>query len=260
MATSKLRQTAFWVGGIAICLACAAASRAATITNFEPSTYTANTSYSGVDSWVTFAGTGARTNVTPFFDADLGANDNTVLSGQQSGSQKGEQTYRDWNGHQALIVDGVEITWLMRNSALSRTEVYVSDNIVGVSTPVGIVLNAAGDIKTQQPNSGLVDLGVNYVVDKTYRYSLTFDFTGQTMTATVENITDAGPVVDLGTGNTGALNLANIQNQGGLVVVERDGVRMYVDDFEITDAIPEPASMGLLMIGGVMLLGRRPRR
>jgi hypothetical protein len=262
MATSNVWQVALWawVGFIAVCLACPATSRAGNITNFEPSTYTAGTSYNGVDGWVTFSGTGNRSNVTPFYDADSGLQDNTVIAGTQSGSQKGEQTYRDWNGQQSLIGDGVEITWLMQNSGLSRTEVSVSDNILGQSSPLGIVLNAAGDIKMLTPNTGLFDAGHDYLIDKTYRYSLTIDFTGQTMTATTQNITDGGAVLALGTGNTGALNLANFQNQGGMIVVERDGLRMYVDNFAITDPpapVPEPATIGLMMLGGTALLRRR---
>ena len=248
--SAKIGRTAlrFWARGIAACLLSAATSWGALFSNFEPPAYTNDTTYVGVDGWRLFVGSSARATVSPFTDLDTLTSYTTVLEGAQSGVVKGTQVTRGWNGLESLLVDGVEITWLMEATDLTRTEVFMSDDIAVGSSILGIILDEFGNIKSTAPNSGTVDSGFDYLTNRTYSMSLTLDFTLGTMTATAQNLTDAGPVLDLGTLNTGALNIFDIKTNGGLYVIERDGVNVFYDSFSVsaTNLSPGSAQHGLV--------------
>jgi hypothetical protein len=248
------------LGALSVC-GVAVSSNAATFSDFEAPTYTANTTFAGVDGWAMYAGSPARAKVTPAVDDDVPAPVPTVLEGAQSGFLKGSQVTRTWNGLESLVSDGVEVSWLMRATALTRTEVYLSDNPVGGNTPVGFVLDAAGNIKIIAPDSGTVDSGLDYLANKTYRMTMTLDFDNSSMTATAQNITDGGPVVGLGTifhNNAFESSLVTAGANGGLFLVERDGNIVVFDDFDVSNPqIPEPGTAALSGLSVCVLLRRR---
>jgi hypothetical protein len=242
-----------------IFLTVAASSQGATFSDFESPTYTADTSFSGVDGWSVFAGSTFRARVSPTTDPDDLSVDTTVLEAAQSGWVKSVQPYRLWNGVENFVGDGLQISWLMQPTALTRTELYMSDNPGIGNTPVGMVLDAAGNIKIQAQDSGLVDTGFDYLANKTYRMLLLFDFTAKTMRATAENVTDAGPVINLGSvfmsaAFTTPASIATIKSTGGLYLVERDGNVTYFDDIQV---VPEPSSALLLVLAGLVWMRRR---
>ena len=234
-------------------------SHGTVFSDFEPPTYTADPGVAGQlggqDGWTTVIGSPARGRVTPTFDADLGATVSTVLDGSQSAYVKSAvHAGRGWNGLESYVQDGLEISWLMQVAGVTRAEVYLSPDVAGVSTPIGLQFQSDGDIIAATPNSGFVDTGENYLIDKTYRMTMLVDFTVGTVAFTSQNLTDGGGVIDLGTGNTGAISPLDYQDGGGLLFLERDGVHMFFDTIEV---IPEPSMAMLLAMGGLAVFWRR---
>lgn len=171
-----------------------------------------------------------------------------MLEGAQSGWLKAVQPYRLWNGVENFVGDGLQISWLMQPTALTRTELYMSDNPGIGNTPIGVLLDASGNIKIQAQDSGIVDTGFDYLPNKTYRMLMLFDFTAKTMRATAENLTDSGPAINLGTvfmsaAFTTPASINTIKTTGGLYLVERDGNVVFFDDIQV---VPEPSSALLL--------------
>jgi len=245
-----------------VSLVVANTSQGLIFSDFESPTYTADTSFSGVDGWAVFAGSTFRARVSPTTDPDDLSVDTTVLEGAQSGWVKAVQPYRGWNGLQSFVGDGLQISWLMQPTALTRTELYMSDNPAIGNTPIGMILDASGNIKIQAQDSGLVDTGFDYLANKTYRMLMLFDFTGKTMRATAENLTDGGPVINLGSVNMSAAfvtpaSINTIKSTGGLYLVERDGNVTFFDDIQI---VPEPTELAWLGFGMLAVWGQRRRR
>jgi len=232
-----------------------ATSHGTIFSDFEAPTFTADTELNGQGGWTTTIGSPARGRVTPAFDADLAQNINTVLDGSQSVYVKSAvHAARGWNGLESSVNDGLVISFLMQVDANTRTELYLSPDIVGLSTPIGVLFDGAGNIRVQTPNSGNVDTGENYLLDKTYRFTMSVDFTGGTVAFTGQNVTDGGPVNNYPTGNTGAIDPIDYQTGGGLLFLERDGAHAFYDTITV---VPEPATALLLALGGLTMLGRR---
>jgi len=233
-------------------------SQGAIFSDFESPTYTAASDATGElggkDNWVTAIGSLSRARVTPTYDADIAANITTVLDGSQSMYLKGTQAYRGWNGLESFVQDGLEISWLMQVDAATRAELYLSPDVAGLSTPIGLQFQNDGDIIAATPNSGFVDTGENYIVDKTYRFTMLVDFTNGTVDFTGQNVTDGGGVINLGTGNTGSISPVDYATGGGLYLVERDSKRAFFDTIEV---VPEPGTAMLLAMGGLAVLWRR---
>ena len=230
-------------------------SQGTIFSDFEAPTFTADTPLNGQGGWTTTIGSPARGRITPAFDADLAANVNTVLDGSQSVYVKSAvHAARGWNGLESFVNDGLEISWLMQVDATTRTEFYLSPDIVGLSTPIGMLFDSAGNIRVQTPNSGNVDTGEDYLLDKTYRFTMLVDFTGGTVAFTGQNVSDAGPVNDYPTGNTGAISPVDYQTGGGLLFLERDGAHAFFDTIEV---VPEPSTALLLALGGLAVLLRK---
>lgn len=247
------------VWAFVICVSAAASLQGVTFSDFESPTYTADTSFVGVDGWSNFAGANFRARVSPTTDPDDLSVDTTVLEGAQSGWVKGAFPYRGWNGLENFVGDGLQISWLMRAEALTRTEVYMSDNPGIGDTPTGMALDASGNIKIFAQDSGLVDTGYDYLANKTYRMLLLYDFTAKTMRATAENVTDGGPVINLGSvfmsaAFTTPASINTIKTTGGIFLIERDGNVTYFDDIQV---VPEPSSAFLLVLGGLLWWRRR---
>lgn len=244
-------------------LGVAATSNAAIFSNFEPSTYTANATVDGVDGWIVYSGSPPRSKVTPSTDYDLGTPVTLALDGAQSLHQYSSSTKRTWNGlfTAGYIADGLEVSWLQQKDDLGRSAFAISYDVAGNLTPVEMQFDASGNIKLYAPDSGLVDSGIDYLADKTYRMTMKLDFSANTMTGTAQNLTDSGPVVSLGSvyyGNAFETSLIAAGELGGLLTREQDGVRVFLDKIEVNNAaVPEPGAVVLIGLAGTALLRRR---
>lgn len=224
-------------------------SRGVIFSDFEAPTYTAGVELGGQDGWTTVIGSPARGRVTPTHDADLGTTVSTVLDGSQSAYVKSAvHAGREWNGLESFVQDGLEISWLMQVSGLTRAEVYLTPDVVGVSTPIGVLFDAAGNIRMQTPNTGNVDTGDDYLLDKTYRFTMAVNFTVGTVAFSGQNVTDGGSVIAYGTGNTGAISTNDYQVGGGLLFLERDGAHFFFDTIEVSNANIQPPTVAFTNI------------
>jgi hypothetical protein len=220
---------------LAACLTISAA-HGAVFSDFESPTFTADTELNGQGGWTTTIGSPVRGRVTPAFDADLAQNINTVLDGSQSVYVKSAvHAVREWNGLESYVGDGLEISWLMQVDGLTRTEMYLSPDVAGLFTPIGVKFQSDGDIIAATPNSGFVDTGEDYLADKTYKFTMRVDFTAGTVAFSGRNLTDGGGVIDLGTGNTGSISSNDYQSGGGLIFLERDGAHAFYDSIELSN-------------------------
>jgi len=252
MALSKRNQAAlrFWVGSIAVCLVCTAPSRGDTFSDFEAPTYSSNSTFIGVDGWFVLSGSVNRALVTPLVDADTLIAWSIALEGTQSAFLKSNWDGREWNGLESYVFDGLEISWLVLLSKFGRQDFYLSPDVAGFNTPIGVVLEADGDIARTTPNSGLVDSGENYNTNKVYRMTMLVNFTAGTVAFTSQNITDAGAVLDLGTGSTGSITTNDYQVGGGVIMNERDGNPAFYDDIQVgnINIVPPPAQGTVMTI------------
>lgn len=218
------------------------AAQGAVFSDFEAPTYVADAELNGQDGWATSIGSAARGRVTPAFDADLGSTVSTVLDGAQSVYVKSAvHAVREWNGLESHVGDGLEISWLMQAAGLTRTEFYLSPDVAGLATPIGVLFKADGGIIRLTPSSGFVDTTANYLADKTYKLTMLVDFTAGTVAFTSRNLTDGGGVIDLGTGVTGSISSNDYQMGGGLLLIERDGVHAFYDSIELSNTNLPPA-------------------
>lgn len=241
-----------------------AMSQAAVFSNFEPSTYTAGATVDGQDGWTVYTGTVHRSRVTPSTDYDTSGSITLALDGTQSLHQYFSGSKRLWNGlyTAGYIADGLEISWLQQKDDFGRSALAISPDVAGDGTPVEMQFDAAGNIKLLAPNSGLVDSGIDYLLDKTYRFTMKLDFALNTMTGTAENLTDSGPVVGLGSVSyDNAFETALIaagEANGGLVTREQDGARVFLDTILVNNAsVPEPGATALIALAGIALRRRR---
>jgi len=107
----------------------------------------------GEDAWTIAFGESFRGKVTPAFDPDLASIITNVLDGSQSAYVKtAVHAGREWNGLEEYVQDGLGVSWLMQAGALTRTEVYLSPDVAGVSTPIGVLFDVAENIRRQTPN------------------------------------------------------------------------------------------------------------
>jgi len=223
-------------------------SRGVTFSDFEAPTYNAGAELGGQDGWTITIGSPARGRVTPTFDADLGATVSTVLDGSQSAYVKtAVHALRGWNGLENFVQNDIEISWLMQVAGFTRAEVYLTPDLSGLSTPIGVQFQSDGDIIAATPNTGFVDIG-DYVVSNTYRFVMSVDFTAATTTFFMQDVTGGGALTNLHTGNTGAISSNDYQVGGGLIFVEREGVHMFIDTIEISNPNVQPPTVAFTNI------------
>jgi hypothetical protein len=242
-------------------LGAAEVSQAAFV-DFEPPTYTANVTVAGQDGWQSgFASPNSK--ITPAIETSV------VLAGAQSLAVTHTGLYRKAvNLPAGPLPEEITVSYLHRvdadPSGTRYGSFYLSHNFTTAATPMGVEAYAYNG-----GNPGFFTLfGLPYpvpsavpvIAGKTYLVEMVLDF--GTPTPTFEgfatNLTDAGPRLSLGTRSSFAtLTAADIfQNtNGGLYVGNGDASIAFFDD--ITIVIPEPASVGLLAAGAVVVLGRR---
>jgi hypothetical protein len=144
---------------------------------------------------------------------------------------------------------------------------YLFSDIPNGLTPAGIEWDGSGNIKMfGGPGSGVsFDTGFDYTTNKVFHMSMTFDFTAYTFSATAENVTDSGPVWNLGTRPMAnpVQTIQFIQANGGLGLNSGSpsGSFTVFDDIQlqIPEVVPEPSALLLLSLSGLLLRRRRKR-
>jgi hypothetical protein len=238
----------------------AASAAEAAFVDFEPPAYTADASVQGQDGWT--AGYASPTGViTPATETSV------VLAGDQSLAVTHTGLYRRAvNLPAGPLPEVITVSYLHRVDATADSTrygaFYVSHSFTSVATPMGVEAYT-----TNSGNPGFFTLfGTPYTpssvpveIGDTYLVEMVIDF--GTPTPTFEgfatNLTDGGPRLSLGTRSSFAATTAAdiFQNtNGGIYVGNGNAAAAYFDDIDIL--IPEPASIALLVMGGLGV-GRR---
>lgn len=240
------------ISGLALlCWGAVIPAQAALFSNFEPPTYTAGTSFDGVDGW---SGS-ASTRVTPLPGYPQ------VLEGTQSAWLANANARRAWNNEVKpfIVTNGTYISALVSVvDHYESTEMYFSDNLSISSTPAGLILGGDGTFRVFSPTvGGEASTGVAYNADDTYRIGMLLDMAANTFSAFQQNVTAGAPLSYLGTFSMygGPKDTTFVANNGGLWLFERNGTTAAIwDDIQV---IPEPSAAVLLAMGGLMWWRRR---
>jgi hypothetical protein len=224
--TASLRTLLLTLIGI---LAGTLGSSAETFCDFEPPTYTNNTSFLGVDGWQQTGGT-PDSLVTPHITSGYVQ----ALQGKQSAliGSMDHSRYRTFRRAGKLpFENGCTVSWLwQRPEGLGISWFYLSDNLAGGSTPVGIELDASGNILLTGTDT--TDSGKDYEAGKTYRLEIVLDFTKHQFEAFVTNVTDNGPRTSLGTKPFKAdLSAPDFLDDGGIFL--RGNGATLMDDIRV---------------------------
>ena len=190
LAKATVSVCAAWV-----CLAPCGAQTLANITiisDFEAPTFTAGSSFAGVDLWSNRVGSGTA-NITP----DGGGTGVTnVLDGSQSAVLALSARFgvaREWGAASAVI--GAD-PWVLRGvmSQLTpggQTEFWVSNSagVGGAGTPAGLIFHTGGNFRVQDLILGEVDTGVSWTPGDVYLVDIVLDLAADTYGVIVENLT-----------------------------------------------------------------------
>lgn len=238
------------VGTVLLCLAAVIPAGAAVFSNFESPTYTANTTFDGVDGWFG----SANTRVTPLPGYPQ------VLEGSQSAWLASTAARRAWNNEVKpfIVTNGTYLSALVSVvDHYESTELYFSDNLAIGATPAGLILGGDGTFRVFSPTvGGEASTGVSYDADDTYRIGMLFDFAANTFSAFQQNVTEGAPLSYLGTYAMygGPKDTTFVKNNGGIFLFERSGTTAAIwDDIQV---IPEPSAAMLLAVA-LSLLARK---
>lgn len=249
------------------------AAQAVLVSNFESPTYTADVNPAGTDGWVTYGGGGNITPTSGGYTAAYGA----VPQGSQSLlSGSGGSTYIRAFPTGVSLADGTTVDWLYWQEIQAGASVVGLADAIGSANPVAAVgVNAAGNFQLIGAGSvsGATDTGIaaDYGASANadhYRISIVLDTTNQEFDAYATKVYPSlGSPVFLGTkafglapsdsglasvgGTTGATSPAFVMYRGG-------NSYFAIDDINI-NAVPEPASIGLLGLSVASMLRRRAR-
>lgn len=239
-------------------LAGAAVSSGAIISDFEAPTYTTGSDIRTIDGWV---GTGATIGkVYPDAGSGYVPPSYPVLSGAQSYVfYSGTWRARPFGSAAPDVVEGSTISAIVRVQSSSASAFYFSRNAVGGSQTAGIEFNKTTTNLDIWSSGGSSSTSFAYAPTTNYLVELTLHFTTATFDAYVTDLTNSGPRTLLTSGASfygGALTESAAQANGGVMLIHNSGGELYVDDIQV-NTVPEPAVLGLLGLGGLMLLRRR---
>ncbi|MFA9479543.1 PEP-CTERM sorting domain-containing protein [Phycisphaerales bacterium AB-hyl4] len=247
------------------------ASHAAYVSDFEAPTYTAGQTVIGQDGWAGWPNavtTANRTQVT--------SDSARVLDGSQSvflnsagltapgAADRRVSVYRDISSA-GVWGDGMTASvWMRKDDATAGSSINWAlspDPAVGAS-PVYVEF-MDGNVQAFTYSGGAYTFPVlgSYITGNAYEVSAELDFTAQTYTVSMRNVTlGETELSELGTvafASPGTLTPADFEDAGAFAIRAREGGEGVFDNVSI---IPEPASMALLGAGSLLMLARRRRQ
>lgn len=238
-------------------LAGAAVSSGAIIANFEQPTYTAGThEISGIDGWTRAVGAANGGWVSPA--GAWGPPTYPILEGSQSWVQYANEQYvRGWGSAASEVSDGATLSALVRPGTMGSGFVgFYLNATSSTNLPVaGIRMNYDGtNYLFRMANASGGAYGPSFTPTDTYKLELVLDFTNATATGYATDVTTSGPRTSIG--SIAFSNNGNIIANGGVQLYTAGGNYPVYDDIQV-NAVPEPAMLGLLGLGGLVLMRRR---
>lgn len=241
---------------------------AAMMADFEPPTYEGNpatqTDIDGTNGWLATGGQGTlfpdnTSGYVPPGYPPLAGTQSYVLWGPTGIYQaKGFGGDASQVGNESILaaLTGVEV---YASGSGTLAGFYLSDNVASGSTPGGIEYWKPTHTFALYGQGGTdVISAIPWVNNVVYKVEIEMDFTTDTFNGYVTDITNSGPRQLIGTQQfDNALDAGTTAANGGVVITGGfNGSSSYWDNIEI-NAVPEPASLGLLGIFGLLALSRR---
>ena len=234
---------------------------ALTISDFESPPYTAGTDFVGVDAWEEVNSPTSH-QVTPDAITSL------VLEGSQSAvlvTSIRSWVKRGWNTDVSGIINNTDdfvLSAYWTQPALGASEFWFSHSAgAGENgTLAAIEFQADGTIVTEAL-SGKLPSGHSYVPGDTYQLWMQINLATDTFSAFAQNLTAGGPILSLGSdGFTSTRTAGEVVPNGGVIMINDGANTLVFDNIQLgTGVIPEPGSLVLLAIGGIVLCRRFPR-
>lgn len=258
--------------GIACALAASPASASVLISNFEPTTYTSDQTFIGVDDWTNpFGGSPPEFLVTPSATSGY----NFVIAGTQSAVvQSTGYAYKSFASAGVTAGDLQGVSWL-QGGAGTLGDGYLQGmflaNTSG-STPFGIFGRNVGGTVNIWVFGGIggsfFDTGISYVtgggasaLDQVYEFSMEFDFTNSEMTAYYRDVTAGGSRTALLGSPLDFDPLLTASTLAGDYGVLLRNNNVFAAGYDNIATIPEPSTNILIALGGVLavILCRKSR-
>ncbi len=210
--------------------------------DFESPTYTAGTSFDGVDGWAHWGAFAGTTSITP---DNFISGDQTVLSGAQSarlwGTPENSIMYRLFDeGPTAWDTGSIVSGRMLMSGPGGSVEFFVSQSPATASTPGGVVANVGGNFVLfgNGPDGYYYDTGVPSFSDTDYLVEMEMDLDAQTFQAYATpsggSRTDLGSLPFIGTIKKGGYA------QTGFILVARAGAVGVYDDLDVFVVEPPP--------------------
>lgn len=257
------------LAAIAVVTSVVSVSQAVLISNFEAPTYTADSNPAGTDSWVTYGGGGTIAPNSGGYNAAYGA------------IPQGSQSFISGNSNSIYVrplpaginlIDGVSLDWLLWQEIQAGNNYAGLADGVGSANPVAAVgINAAGNFQLLGAGAPTdteiaADYGTGAGADH-YRIKIVLDITNQQFQAYATKVYPTGETtIDLGSKDFLLAPGSSLTSVGGITggtspafTIHRvTGSYFAIDDINI-NPVPEPATLGVLMMGGALALRRRSR-